>query len=125
MTGVMGFFILYMFIFAISSLIMSLFTQDIATACSAVISSMSNVGPGFGEIGPMDNFANLHDFAKIFLSILMMVGRLEIFTVLVLFSKTFWKKVIPTPQDNLDLTQREVFSELRFRDTSSFPFLMF
>ena len=67
MTGVMGFFILYMFIFAISSLIMSLFTQDIATACSAVISSMSNVGPGFGEIGPMDNFANLHDFAKIFL----------------------------------------------------------
>ena len=92
MTGVMGFFILYMFIFAISSLIMSLFTRDIATACSAVISSMSNVGPGFGEIGPMDNFANLHDFAKIFLSILMMVGRLEIFTVLVLFSKTFWKK---------------------------------
>ena len=92
MTGVMGFFILYMFIFAISSLIMSLFTQDIATACSAVISSMSNVGPGFGEIGPMDNFAYLHDFAKIFLSILMMVGRLEIFTVLVLFSKTFWKK---------------------------------
>ena len=92
MTGVMGFIILYMFIFAISSLIMSLFTQDIATACSAVISSMSNVGPGFGEIGPMDNFANLHDFAKIFLSILMMVGRLEIFTVLVLFSKTFWKK---------------------------------
>ena len=92
MTGVMGFFILYMFIFAISSLIMSLFTRDIATACSAVISSMSNVGPGFGEIGPMDNFANLHDFAKIFLSILMMVGRLEIFTVLVLFSLTFWKK---------------------------------
>ena len=92
MTGAMGFFILYMFIFAISSLIMSLFTRDIATACSAVISSMSNVGPGFGEIGPMDNFANLHDFAKIFLSILMMVGRLEIFTVLVLFSKTFWKK---------------------------------
>ena len=92
MSGVMGFFILYIFIFAISSLIMSLFTPDVVTACSAVISSMSNVGPGFGEIGPMDNFSHLHDFAKIFLAILMMVGRLEIFTVLVLFSKTFWKK---------------------------------
>jgi len=92
MTGVMGFFILYILIFAISSVIMSLFTRDIVTACSAVITSMSNVGPGFGEIGPMDNFANLHDFAKIFLAILMMVGRLEFFTVLVLFSKSFWKR---------------------------------
>lgn len=92
MTGVMGFFILYIFIFGISSVIMSLFTDDIATACSAVITSMSNVGPGFGEIGPMDNFSNLNDFAKIFLSILMMVGRLEVFTVLVLFSRAFWKK---------------------------------
>lgn len=92
MTGVMGFFIIYILIFAISSVIMSLFTQDISTACSAVITSMSNVGPGFGKIGPMDNFANLHDFAKIFLAILMMIGRLEFYTVLVLFSKTFWKK---------------------------------
>ena len=92
MTGVMGFFILYIFIFGISSVIMSLFTEDIATACSAVITSMSNVGPGFGEIGPMSNFAHLNDFAKIFLSILMMVGRLEVFTVLVLFSRAFWKK---------------------------------
>lgn len=92
MTGVMGFFILYIFIFGISSVIMSLFTEDIATACSAVITSMSNVGPGFGEVGPMSNFAHLNDFAKIFLSILMMVGRLEIFTVLVLFSRSFWKR---------------------------------
>lgn len=92
MTGVMGFFILYMFIFGISSVILSLFTTDIATACSAVITCMSNVGPGFGDVGPMNTFANLNDFAKIFLSILMLVGRLEVFTVLVLFSRTFWKK---------------------------------
>ena len=92
MSGVMGFAILYIFIFGISSVIMSFFTKDIATACSAVITSLSNVGPGFGEIGPMGNFSILPGIAKIFLAILMLVGRLEVFTVLVLFSRTFWKK---------------------------------
>lgn len=71
---------------------MSLFTNDLATACSAVITCLSNVGPGFGDIGPMDNFSEFNDFAKIFLAILMMIGRLEIFTVMVLFTKAFWKK---------------------------------
>ena len=92
MSSVMGFFVLFMFIFGLSSVILSLFTSDIATACSAVITCMSNVGPGFGDVGPMDNFGHLNGFSKIFLSILMMVGRLEIFTVLVLFSRSFWKK---------------------------------
>jgi len=92
MSNIMGFFILYILIFGISSVVMSLFTSNIETACSAVITAMSNVGPGFGEIGPMDNFAHLHDFAKIFLAILMLVGRLEFFTVLVLFSRSFWKR---------------------------------
>lgn len=92
MTSVMGFFILFMIIFSIGSVVMSLFTVDIATACSAVITSMSNVGPGFGSIGPMDNFSHLNDFAKIFLAFLMLIGRLEIFTVMVLFSKSFWKR---------------------------------
>ncbi|MEG0796272.1 MAG: TrkH family potassium uptake protein [Odoribacter sp.] len=92
MTGIMGFGILFMIIFTISSLIMTLFTEDIMTACSAVITSMSNVGPAFGSLGPMDNFSQLDDFAKIFLAILMLVGRLEIFTVMVLFTKSFWRK---------------------------------
>lgn len=92
MTGVMAFFILFMIIFSIGSIIMAMFTDDIATACSAVISSMSNIGPGFGSIGPMDNYAHLNDAAKLFLSVLMLIGRLEIYTVLVLFSKAFWKR---------------------------------
>lgn len=92
MSGIMGFFVLFIFIFGISSVIMSLFTDNIETACSAVISAISNIGPGFGDIGPMDNFSHLHDFAKIFLAFLMLVGRLEIFTVLVLFSPSFWKR---------------------------------
>lgn len=92
MTGIMGFSILYMIIFVIGSVIMTLFTEDIITACSAVITSMSNVGPGFGSIGPVYSFAHLNDFAKIFLALLMLIGRLEIFTVMVLFTKAFWKK---------------------------------
>jgi len=92
MTGIMGFSILYMIIFIIGSLVMTLFTEDITTACSAVITAMSNVGPGFGSIGPMYSFAHLNDFAKIFLALLMLIGRLEILTVMVLFTKTFWKK---------------------------------
>lgn len=92
MTGIMGFFILFMIIFSIGSIVMSLFTSDISTACSAVITSMSNVGPGFGSIGPMDNFSQLNDFAKIFLALLMLIGRLEVLTVMVLFTKSFWKR---------------------------------
>lgn len=92
MTGITGFAILYMIIFVIGSVIITLFTEDITTACSAVITSMSNVGPGFGSLGPMYSFAHLNDFAKLFLAFLMLVGRLEILTVMVLFTKAFWKR---------------------------------
>ena len=92
MTNIMGFAILYIFVFIISTLIMSFFTEDIITACSAVVTSISNVGPGFGSIGPMFSFAHLNDFAKLFLAFLMLVGRLEILTVMVLFTKAFWKR---------------------------------
>lgn len=92
MTGIMGFFILFMIVFSIGSIVMAFFTEDISTACSAVISSMSNIGPGFGTVGPMANFANLSDMAKLTLAALMLIGRLEVFTVLVLFTKAFWKK---------------------------------
>ncbi|MDR0765548.1 MAG: TrkH family potassium uptake protein [Odoribacteraceae bacterium] len=92
MTGVTGFFVLFMIIFGLSSLVMSSFTDDVETACSAVISALCNTGPGFGAIGPAATHAALPDAAKLFLTLLMLVGRLEIFTVLVLFTRTFWKK---------------------------------
>ncbi len=92
MTGMMGFAILYMIVFTIGSIIMTPFTEDLSTACSAVITCMSNVGPGFGSIGPMYSFAHLNEFAKIFLAFLMLIGRLEILTVMVLFTRAFWKK---------------------------------
>lgn len=92
MSGVMAFFILFMIVFILGSIVMSMFTQDITTACSAVVSSLSNIGPGFGGIGPTYNYAYLPDFAKVFLAILMLIGRLEIYTVLVLFARAFWKR---------------------------------
>lgn len=92
MTGIMGFFILYIIILTFSTLVMTLFTENIITASSSVITCISNVGPGFGSVGPMYNFAHLNDFAKIFLALIMLVGRLELFTVMVLFTKAFWKR---------------------------------
>ena len=92
MTGIMGFAILYIIIFLLGSLLMTLFTEDITTSCSAVATCLSNVGPGFGSVGPMFNYAHLNDFAKVLLSLLMLIGRLEILTVMVLFTKSFWKK---------------------------------
>ena len=92
MTGIMGFAILYLILFLIGSLLMTFLTEDITTACSSVATCLSNVGPGFGSVGPMYNFAHLNEAAKAVLSLLMLIGRLEIFTVMVLFTKSFWKK---------------------------------
>ena len=92
MTGIMGFAILYIIIFLLGSLLMTLFTEDITTSCSAVATCLSNVGPGFGSVGPMFNYAHLNDFAKVLLSLLMLIGRLEILTVMLLFTKSFWKQ---------------------------------
>lgn len=92
MSSIMGFFILYIIIITVSSLVMTVFTENVITATSSVITCISNVGPGFGGVGPMYSFASLNDFAKIFLAFIMLVGRLELFTVMVLFTKSFWTK---------------------------------
>lgn len=55
------------------------------------MTAISNVGPGLGANGPVGSFANLTDFAKIYMSMLMLIGRLEIFTVLSLLIPSFWK----------------------------------
>ena len=67
--------------------------MDFLTALSASASAISNVGPGIGDIvGPNGNYSSINDIGKWVLAITMIVGRLEIFTILVLFSKNFWKK---------------------------------
>ncbi len=91
-TNIMAFLILYMIIFATSTIIMSLSMNDLDSALSSVATSLGNIGPGFGSIGPSNNFSELPAWSKWFLSFLMLLGRLELFTVLILFSKAFWKK---------------------------------
>ena len=66
--------------------------SDFLTNFSATISCMSNIGPGLNLIGPMSNFAIYSPASKILLSLLMLVGRLEIFPILLLFTPRTWKK---------------------------------
>jgi len=65
---------------------------DYVTAMSSVISALMNIGPGFGSVGPSENFAFISDFGKWFLSWNMLVGRLEMFSALVIFIPAFWKR---------------------------------
>ncbi len=91
--SVMGFFFMYILLFIISSISLSFFNLDFLSAFSAAASAISNVGPGLGQtIGPSGNFFLLDNGAKWILSITMIIGRLEIFTVLVLLSINFWKR---------------------------------
>ena len=90
--AVMSFFFLYMLTFAVTAIALSLVGLDAVTALSGAGSAVSNVGPGLGDIiGPAGTYASLNDPAKWILSIAMLIGRLEIFTVLVLFAPSFWR----------------------------------
>ena len=91
--SIISFFFIYIIIFILSSLCLSFFELDFLTALSASASAISNVGPGIGEvIGPLGNYHGIDYKAKWILAITMIIGRLEIFTILILFSKNFWKK---------------------------------
>ena len=90
--GVSNLFLVSVVIFAACTLILLAFNIEFITATSAVIACMSNIGPGLGLVGPSVNYAWLPDFVKIILSLLMIVGRLEFFTVLVLFLPLAWKR---------------------------------
>jgi trk system potassium uptake protein TrkH len=89
---VLSFFILYILIFGLGALLISFFGYDLMSSIGASISALGNIGPGWGEFGPTDNFAPLPYAAKWVLIVLMMVGRLELFTVIILFSPSFWKQ---------------------------------
>ncbi|MDA3818489.1 MAG: TrkH family potassium uptake protein [Prolixibacteraceae bacterium] len=88
---ILSFIFLYILLFIIGSVTLLLIGIDIETAASSVATCMAGIGPGIGTVGPASNFAHLPDIAKVILSILMITGRLEIYTVLVLFSRNFWR----------------------------------
>lgn len=64
---------------------------DLATSLSMVATTLGNVGPGIGKVGPPYNFGDFPDTAKWVCSALMIIGRLELFTILILFSRSFWR----------------------------------
>lgn len=90
-THVFNFLLLYLMLFVVGSVILAMMGLDFMTAIGAMATSLGNVGPGIGGVGPVDNFAWLPAHVKLFLSFVMLVGRLEIFTVLVLFTPYFWR----------------------------------
>jgi trk system potassium uptake protein TrkH len=89
---VLGFTVLFLGVFVIGSLLLTAAGEDLITASSAVISCLSSIGPGLGEVGPQDNYASLSWLSKIILSLCMLLGRLEISTVLVMLLPSFWKR---------------------------------
>ena len=87
----LGFYLFYLLIFIFTALILSMTGLDFVTALTASAAAIGNIGPGLGAIGPTLDWGHLTDFAKWLTSFCMLLGRLEIFTVMVLFSRTFWK----------------------------------
>ena len=92
MTNVLGFFFFFIGIFAIVTCIMTTLGLDLVSAAGATIATMGNIGPGLGSVGPTDNYAHIHATGKYVLSFCMLLGRLELYTVLILFSPNFWKR---------------------------------
>ena len=95
LTHILVFLLIYLGIFFFGSIVMSMILADFEapfkTALGAVATSLGNVGPGIGEVSPVDNFYKIPDSGKWFLSFLMLLGRLELFTILILFTPYFWR----------------------------------
>lgn len=89
--NILAFFILYMLSFIVGVLVFSWLGLDFGTALGAAASTLGNVGPALGDLGPTSNYAILPDFAKWWSTFLMLIGRLELFTVLILFTPFFWR----------------------------------
>lgn len=90
--GVLVTFFAYLALLVFGTLVMSTMLPDLESALSATIACLGNVGPGLGPVGPTQNFGFLPAFGKVLLSVLMIFGRLEVFTLLVLFAPSFWKR---------------------------------
>lgn len=91
-TRVLAFTLLYCILIGFGVLILSMSGLGFVESVSGMITCLSDVGPGLGDLGPANTFANIPTFSKWFLSIIMLIGRLELFTVLLIFTPAFWKK---------------------------------
>ncbi len=91
-TNVVGYSILFVSLFVAGVLVMAAMGLDFTTSMGAVAATLGNIGPGLGMVGPTDGYSQVPFFGKWILSALMLIGRLDIFTVIVLLSPQFWKK---------------------------------
>lgn len=90
--SIISFLVLYVITFTAGSAILIFLGEDLVTSVGAVAANMGGVGPGIGMVGPINGYAEIHDVAKVVLSFLMIAGRLELSTVIILFTSMFWKK---------------------------------
>ncbi|WP_340075602.1 TrkH family potassium uptake protein [Leptobacterium sp. I13] len=91
--NILAFFILYMLLFIIGALVFGFMGLDFESAIGTAASSLGNVGPAFGDMGPLNNYASLPTLGKWWSTFLMLLGRLELFTVLIVITPYFWKKI--------------------------------
>jgi trk system potassium uptake protein TrkH len=90
---VLGFFFMYIIVFIIAVLVVSLDNLDWATSITSVAATIGNVGPGFGIVGATGNYSSLSVLSKVVLSMCMIIGRLEIYPILLLGIPSFWKRI--------------------------------
>ena len=90
--NIIGFFVLYMLLFIIGALVLGAMGIDFMSAIGGAASSLGNVGPALGSLNPLSNFNSLPDAGKWWCGFLMLAGRLELFTVLILLTPYFWKR---------------------------------
>ena len=86
------FVVVFMIIFICSMLLLSLEGFDLVTTFTALAACINNIGPGLGDVGPMGNFSAFSYASKLFLSFDMLVGRLEVFPMLLLFAPSIWRR---------------------------------
>jgi trk system potassium uptake protein TrkH len=87
-----GFFILYLGLYVVAVLIMSFLGLDVMTSLGSVAATIGNVGPGFGLVGPVKNYFSVPDVGKWVLAFCMLLGRLEIYTVIIMLAPAYWRK---------------------------------
>jgi len=91
-SNILAFFLIYILIFSLGSVFMSFIGLEFESAVGAVAATLGNIGPAIGSVGPVSNYADIPVVGKWFLSFLMLLGRLELFTILILLSPAFWKR---------------------------------
>ena len=90
--NITGLVFLYLFLLLATTLFVATGGHNILTSISTALVTLGNIGPGFGRIGPVENYAFYQPYIKVYLSLIMMIGRLEVYTVLVLLTPAFWKR---------------------------------